>query len=147
MDIVEAINMMNRLSSLPEIHSAMDKKVVNTIYEYYFKLYEVEKDDIKYFESGEKDHNYMDISIKRKLEVHNNHWSNHSIFYQPCSLSSDPRHDWSQISEIVVHKNDDDENPLFLFIAKYNTSYGSKLNCSYLLRNINNTLMIEHAFM
>jgi hypothetical protein len=147
MDIIEAINMMRRLESLPEIYSSTEKAVIKAIHAYYSELFEIEKADILYFESGEKEEGYSRKSIARKIEVHKRYWSNHALFYEPCSLSSDPKHDWSRVSEIEILRNDDDDNQLFLFTAKYKSTSGTKLNLSYLLKTINGNLFIEHSFM
>ena len=147
MDIIEAINMMRRLESLPEIYSFTEKAVIKTLHAYYAEVFEIEKADTLYFESEEKEEGYSTKAIERKIEVHKRYWSNHALFYEPCSVSSEPRHDWSRISEIEILRNDDDDNQLFMFTAKYKSTSGTKLNLAYLLKNINGDIFIEHSFM
>lgn len=147
MDAIESINLIRRLQSLPEINSAIEKSIVRFMHSYLNEMYEIEKDDIEYYKNKNRDPKYSDVSISRKIEVHKKYWSNHGVFYMPCSIGSEPDHDWEKISDISIQKNDDDDNNLFLFISRYQRSSSRKINFTYLLKRNNGNFSIEHRFM
>jgi len=147
MDIIEAMNMMRRLESLPEIHSAADKAVIQTIHAYFSELYETEIHDKSVMESGNDDSEYLSRAIAEKTAIHKKYWCNPALFYVPCSISGEPRHDWSLINNIEIFRNDDDDNQLFIFSAKYPYSWGGISNRVYVLKAVDGELKIEHSFM
>lgn len=147
MDIIEAMNMMRRFESLPEIYLAADKAVIQTVHAYFAELYETEVRDKLAMESGNDYSDYMSESIKEKTAIHKKYWSNPALFYVPCSISSDPRHDWKLLSNIEIFRNDDDDNQLFIFSAKYPYSTGTPSNRVYVLKAVDGALKFEHEFM
>lgn len=147
MDIIEAVNMMRRLQSLPEIYLAADKAVFQTVHAYFSELYQTEVRDKSVMESGEDYSEYCSRSIAEKTVIHRKYWSNPALFYVPCSISGDPRHDWSLLSNIEIFRNDDDDNRLFIFSAKYPFPSGGLSNRVYMLRVVDGVLKFEHKFM
>ncbi len=147
MDIIEAMNMVRRIENLSEICQASDKAVIRTVHEYFSELHAIEKNDEVYFQAESRDENYVPNSIANKIAIHKRYWANPSIFYEPCSLSSMPRYDWNKVTEVQIQRNDDDENQLFLFIAKYSMSETALMNRTYLLKQYDQTLLIEHEFL
>lgn len=93
MNIIEAMNMMRRLESLPEIYRETDKAVINTVHAYFSELYEIEIRDKSVIESGNNDSDYLSKSVAERTAIHKKYWSNPALFYVPCSMSSDPQHD------------------------------------------------------
>jgi len=146
MDIIEAMNMMRRFENLPEINLASDRAVIKTLNSYFSELHETEKDDEAYFQADSRSEEYKQNSIAKKIEIHKRYWSNHSTFYEPCSLSSMARYDWEKITDVLIQRNDDDDDQLFLFIAKYNMTDTTKMDRTYLLKKFDGKLLIEHAF-
>lgn len=147
MNIIEAMNMMRRLESLPEIYREADKAVINTVHAYFSELYEIEIRDKSVIESGNDDSDYLSKSVAEKTAIHKKYWSNPALFYVPCSMSSDPQHDWNLISKVEIFRNDDDDNQLFIFSAKYPYSWGGTSNRVYVLRVLDGELKFEHVFM
>lgn len=147
MDLINAINMMRRLESLPEIYRAADKAVVQTVHAYFAELYETEVRDKFAMENGRHDSEYLNRSITEKIVIHKKYWSNPALFYIPCSISGDPDHDWSLLSSIEIFRNDDDDNHLFIFSAKYPYATGSLSNRVYMLKMVDGALKFEHQFM
>ncbi|PTT92297.1 hypothetical protein DBR42_02235 [Pelomonas sp. HMWF004] len=141
------MNMMQRLQSLPEIHLAADKAVVQTVHAYFAELYETEVRDKSVMESGEDHSEYLSQSIAEKTVIHRKYWSNPALFYVPCSISGAPRHNWSLLSNIEIFRNDDDDNRLFIFSAKYPFPSGGLSNRVYMLRVVDGALKFEHEFM
>lgn len=147
MNIIDAMNMVRRLESLPEIYLAADKAVIQTVHAYFAEMYETELRDKAFFESGENVLDYMSISIDEKIVIHKKYWSNSALFYVPCSTSSDPAHNWNLLTNVEIFRNDNDDNQLFIFSAKYPFPSGTASNRVYVLRLINGVLMFEHKFM
>lgn len=146
MDIIEAMNMVRRIENLSEIHQASDKAVIRTVHRYFYELHEIEKNDEAYFQSESHDKDYALTSIENRKVIHKRFWANHSVFYEPCSLSSMHWYDWDKVAQVEIQRNDDDENQLFLFIAKYNMSDTAIMNRTYLLKQYDKALLIEHEF-
>ena len=148
MDIIEATNMMRRLECLPDIHKAEDVAIIRTLHAYFNELYAIELQDKAYADKGVEDEAYEQQSLDKKTEVHEKYWSNQSEFYQPCTIMNQPRHNWDHISHISILRNNDEENELFIFTAKYRESKGkSASNIGYLLAFVDDQLMIEHKFI
>lgn len=147
MNITDALNLMRRLESLPAIYEAADLAVIGTVKAYYAELFETELRDQARYAAGTDDRAAMRQSIEDKRAVHSKYWSNPALFYQPCSTSSDPSHDWSRISDIQVFRNEDDDNRMFIFAARYRMSERTQVNHVYVLRQVEDALKIEHSFM
>lgn len=86
MNIIEAMNMMRRLESLPEIYRETDKAVINTVHAYFSELYEIEIRDKSVIESGNNDSDYLSKSVAERTAIHKKYWSNPALFYVPCSM-------------------------------------------------------------
>ncbi len=147
MNIIEAMNIMRRLNSLPEIYLSLDKAVIQTVHAYFAEMYEIELRDKSFIESGREDSGYLSKSVAEKVVIHERYWSNPAQFYVPCSISGDPRHNWELISDVEIFRNDDDENQLFIFAAKYPYPMGGLSSRVYMLRLLNEQLKFEHKFM
>ncbi|HHV48206.1 MAG TPA: hypothetical protein GXX56_04480 [Rhodocyclaceae bacterium] len=147
MDIIEAMNMMRRLESLPEIYDAEDKAVIRTLHSYFSEMYETELRDKSAMESGEDYSSYASGSIAEKVAIHERYWSNPALFYVPCSISGDPAHNWELLTGIEIFRNGDDDNRLFIFSAKYPYSWGGISNRVYVLKVVDGVLKLEHQFM
>lgn len=148
MDIIEATNMQRRLECLPDIHKAEDIAVIETMHAYFSGLYAIELDDKAYCAAKTEDETYEEASIQRKMEVHGKYWSNMSEFYFPCAVLDQPNHNWECISHIVILRNNDEDNELFLFTAKYKEPKGKAASqVAYLLMFTDDQLMIEEKFV
>ena len=148
MDIIETTNMQRRLECLPDIHKAEDVAVIKTMHAYFSEMYAIELDDKAYCETKTEDEAYEEASIKRKMEVHEKYWSNMSEFYFPCAVMDQPSHNWECVNHIVILRNNDEENELFLFTAKYREQKGKPApHIAYLLMFTDDQLMIEEKFV
>lgn len=147
MDIIEAMNMMRRLESLPEIYDAEDQAVIRTLHSYFAEMYEIELRDKSAIESGVDFSDYASTSIAEKTAIHERYWSNPALFYVPCSVSSAPEHDWKLLTGIEIFRNGDKDNRLFIFSAKYPYSWGGISNRVYVLKVVDGVLKLEHKFM
>jgi hypothetical protein len=147
MNIIEAMNMIRRLKSLPDIYLAADKAVIHTVHDYFNEMYEIELRYKSALENGEDIFSAMSISIDEKTVIHKKYWSNFALFYVPCSASSDPEHKWNLLSNIEIFRNEDDDNQLFIFSAKYPSPFGSATNRIYVLKAVDGVLKFEHKFM
>ncbi|WP_041825600.1 hypothetical protein [Laribacter hongkongensis] len=147
MDIIESMNMMRRLESLPEIYDAEDQSIIRTLHSYFSEMYEIELRDKSAIESGEKSSDYLSKSISEKTVIHKKYWSNPALYYVPCSICGEPKHVWSLLTNIEIFRNGDDENHLFIFSAKHPNSWGGVNNLVYLLKVVDGAIKIEHEFM
>ena len=147
MEIIEAMNMVRRLESLPEIYDAEDRAVIRALHSYFTEMYAIELRDKSAIESGVDFSDYASTSIAEKTAIHERYWSNSALFYVPCSVSGDPEHNWNLLTGIEIFRNGDDDNRLFIFSAKYPYSWGGIGNRVYVLRGVDGVLKLEHQFM
>ena len=147
MEISDALKIIDRINHLPEIYEQIEKAVLAVMYSYYNEILTVELDEAKIMNGDEYGNEDLNPLIGQKKLIHAKYWSNLAGFYQPCSSSSEPEHVWSNLSEIEILQNGDDDNPLFIFKAKYtDQDFNLTTNRAYLLRLSGTLLKIEHTF-
>lgn len=147
MEIRDALNLINRIENLPEIYNKIEMAVCAVIHSYFDEMLEVEKKESVVMERGDYDSDELNLFLDQKKSIHDKYWSNQSIYYRPCSSSSEPRHVWAYLCDIEVLQNGDDENSLFIFKANYKKSESStKIIKAFILKASGSSLKIEHEF-
>ena len=152
MKIKDALQLVERLSNLNEIYDHRTKVITAFVHEYFRELYGYEKLEAEICKRNRdverKDREDSFKYLKNKKAVHDKYWFNKANYYAPCSASSDPSHDWSRVSNIVVLETGDDDCPLYLFNYSYRAQSGSSAvtKKSFLIKIRDEHLGFEHAF-
>ena len=150
MKLAEFFGLMQRVKAAPMRLSAEDQVIVNLMQSYFAEMYAIERDDEGQSHRSESDESMLkrlEASIQRQKEVHSRYWCNTSLFYEPCSTTTDPEHDWKRITNFKVLRNGDENGPLFLFLFAYMNIHVNepRLHC-YGLRTVGGKPMIEHQY-
>ncbi len=147
MEIRDALNLIHRIENLPEIYNKIELAVCAVIHSYFDEMLEVEEKESAVMEREDYNSDELNLFIDQKRSVHDKYWSSQSIYYRPCSSSSEPKHVWAYLCDIEVLQNGDDENSLFIFKANYKKSETStKIIKAFILKISGSSLKIEHEF-
>ncbi|MCH2042227.1 MAG: hypothetical protein MK185_16470 [Saccharospirillaceae bacterium] len=148
MEVKEALQLVDRLSNIAEIHSRRYSFITAFVYEYFSEIFKIEKLESEMIlnnrnlEKEQQEDSFKYLPAKR--EIHNKYWSNSSLFYVPCSAGSEPEHDWSKVSDIEIMETGDDDCPQFIFMCKYQDC--SAVRKALLIKIEGGRLGIEHEF-